>query len=188
MKQTGEKEVIVCGVIPDTNPYFKHVRFFECKEWAEQGYTSKMRDKAFMEAKGDYIVAMDDDIILGDGFQESIGCEDVQIPVCECFPYGGRFWDWAVLDHPELGHTNIDYDVPYSEYNYLSGQCFIINASIAKMNLHKSELKFHEEDDVDYGKKLQQAGLKFTMNPDCKCVHFDARYVSADNKVFRRGN
>jgi len=178
-KQKGDKEIIICGILPEDEKEnvkiyncfaktedFIHsarsrnafivqlktgtitLRYFECKEWASQGYTSKMRDKGIAEAKGDYLVCLDDDILLLPDFQENISTEDVQIPVCENIR-GGRFWDWAIMGHPELGHRKIDYDVPYSQYNYLSGQCFILKRDTAI--LHDTDLKFHESDDVDYG-------------------------------------
>jgi GT2 family glycosyltransferase len=137
-----------------------------------------MRDKGITEAKGDYLVCLDDDILFLPDFQENISTEDVQIPVCDN-SRGGRFWDWALKDHPELGHRKIDYDVPYSEYNYLSGQCFILKRDTAI--LHESDLIFHNGDDVDYGKKLQKAGLVFTMNTKAKTIHNDPRYIATDN-------
>ena len=178
LRQTGDKEIIVVGILPDTEPLKAQVRFFDAHEWASQGYTSKMRDRGITEAKGDYLVCLDDDILLLPDFQENIGTEDVQIPVCDNIR-GGRFWDWAVKDHPELGHRKIDYDIPYSEYNYLSGQCFILKRDTAI--LHDKDLKFHESDDVDYGKKLQKAGLVFTMNTKTKTIHNDPRYIATDN-------
>lgn len=180
MKQFGDKEIIVCGIMPDTDPFFKHVTFFDCKEYAEQGYTSKMRDKGIVEANGEFIVCLDDDIVLLDNFQENITSDMVQIPVCENIR-GGRFWDWAILDHPELGHRKVDYSEQFSEYNYLSGQAFIIRSDVAKKNLHNSDLKFHQSDDVDYSDKLKKAGYKFTMNQNCKCIHNDPRYIESFN-------
>jgi GT2 family glycosyltransferase len=207
LRQKGDKEIIVVGVLPEEgnliiyNIFSKMedficsarqnnsfiatyragttiFRFFETNEWASQGYTSKMRDKGIQEAKGDYLVCLDDDILFLPDFQENIGTDDVQIPVCDNIR-GGRFWDWAVKDHPELGHRKINYDVPYSEHNYLSGQCFILKRDTAI--LHETDLKFHESDDIDYGKKLQKAGLVFTMNTKAKTIHNDPRYIATDN-------
>jgi GT2 family glycosyltransferase len=181
LKQQGDKEIIVCGIMPDTDKYFNEVRFFDMKQYADTGYTSIMRDKGFAEAKGEFIVAMDDDILLHDVFQEAIGSEDIQIPSCLNFPFGGRFWDWCVLNHPELGQSKIPYDTPYSQYNYLSGQCFIIKSEVAKQVQHDQDLKFHQADDVDYGVRLQKQGFIFTMNEKAICTHFDARYRSINN-------
>ena len=181
LNQKGEKEIIVCGIMPETDIYFDKVRFIDLKEYADQGYTSKMRDRGFVEAKGEYIVSMDDDLLLHDDFQDNIGKEDIQIPACENIR-GGRFWDWAVI-HPKLGHFKVPYDTPYSEYNYLSGQCFIMKSEVAKNNLHDTDLKFHQNDDVDYGKKLQKAGYVFTMNIKTRCIHNDPRYIETTNKL-----
>lgn len=179
--QQGDKEIIVVGVMPSYDPYYKDVAFYDMSEEAKDGRTSAMRDKGFEMAKGEFIVALDDDILLKDNFQENIGTEDIQIPICYNFPYGGRFWDWAVINHPTLGQSKIDYDVPYSEYNYLSGQAFIIKSSVAKAVQHDLDLKFHQSDDVAYGVRLQKAGYTFTMNTKCECTHFDARYRSINN-------
>ena len=189
LKQKGDKEIIVCGILPDTYEHFKEIRFFDCTEWASQGYTSKMRDKGFIEAQGDYIVAMDDDILLDEDFQQNIGKEEIQIPRCSNI-MSGRFWDWCVFNHPELGHRKVAYDFPYCEYHYLSGQCFVIKSDVAKNCLHETDLLFHENDDVDYGKKLQSKGNVFTMNTALHCVHNDDRYSSVgqnDEGILRVG-
>lgn len=188
LRQNGDKEIIVVGVMPSYDPYYKDVIFYDMSKEAGDGRTSAMRDKGFEMANGEFIVAMDDDILLALDFQENIGTEDVQIPICKNIR-GGRFWDWAVLNHPELGHTKIDYDVPYSEYNYLSGQVFVIKSSVAKQVQHDLDLKFHQSDDVAYGVRLQKAGYRFTMNTKLKSIHNDPRYypVLDDRGVMKFG-
>jgi len=184
-KQKGDQEIIVTGIL---NQDFDDIIYYEMSEEANTGRTSQMRDKGFELATGEFIVALDDDIILHDGFQEAIGSEDIQIPQCYNI-LGGRFWDWCVLDHPEYGHSKIDYKIPYTKHHYLSGQCFIIKSDIAKQVKHSSELKFHESDDVDYGKRLQSQGFVFTMNEKTICTHFDARYrsINDDKGIARYG-
>ena len=118
-RQTGDKEIIVCGIAPNSVNY----TYIPMAEEANTGKTSIMRDRGFEYATGSFIVAMDDDIILADDFQEHIGEEHLQIPQCIQFPYGGRFWDWCVIDHPKLGQRKVPYDMPYTKYHYLSGQC-----------------------------------------------------------------
>ena len=183
-RQQGDKELIITGILKKTSIDFG--KFIPMFEEANTGQTSAMRDRGFKEATGDYIVAMDDDIILHDDFQDNIGTEDIQIPVTYNLT-SGRFWDWCVINHPDYGHRKMPYDFCYTPYHYLSGQCFIIKADIAKQVQHSTEIKFHEvddngvADDVDYGRRLQKAGYEFTMNTGTTCKHFDPRYIDWNN-------
>jgi len=178
MRQIGDKEIIVVGILHD--PDIWDIIYIEDAKDANTGQTSRMRDIGITEAKGEYIVCMDDDIILSRDFQENITDDDVQIPACNNLR-GGRFWDWCVIDHPELKHMKAPYDFPYCEYSYLSGQCFILKAGIDIK--HDYDRTFHDKDDVAYGKKLQDAGYEFRCNDKCVCMHNDPRYVDyADGK------
>ena len=162
-----EKEIIITGILPE-NIIRDDFIYFPMIEEATTGQTSKMRDKSFELANGDYIVALDDDIIIKTLI---ITNDDIQIPKCYNIT-GGRYYDWC----SESPHRLMDYSEPYSEKNYLSGQCFIIKAEIAKKIKHGNKL-FHEADDVEYSTHLQKAGYIFTLS-DSFFIHNDKKYIN----------
>ena len=162
-----EKEIIITGILPENVKRDDFIYFPMVKE-ARTGQTSKMRDKSFELATGEYIVALDDDIILETLI---ITNDDIQIPKCYNVN-GGRFFDWCC----ESPHRIMDYSEPYSEKNYLSGQCFIIKAAIAK-KIKQGDKLFHKEDYVEYGRRLQEAGHIFTLS-DSLFIHNDKKYIN----------
>ena len=182
-RQQGKKEIIVVGILPEA--YKWNVRYIDDTEHANKGETSRMRDIGIAEAKGEYIVCMDDDIIINTDFQAKINEDIIQVPACYNIR-GGRYWDWCVIDHLEYGLMKTPYYFPYCEYTYLPGQCFIIRADVAKANKHDYVDKLHKQDDVAYSRKLQKAGYEFRCNSKCVCVHNDTRYTDwADGKGVR---
>ncbi|MDD4527083.1 MAG: hypothetical protein PHF25_03480 [Candidatus Margulisbacteria bacterium] len=164
-----DKEIIITGVLPKNMERADFI-YFPMIEEAKTGQTSKMRDKGFELANGKYIVALDDDIIIN---KLIITEDDIQIPKCYNVN-GGRFYDWCC--QPPI--RKMDYSEPYSKNNYLSGQCFIIKAEIAKKIKHGNKL-FHEGDDVDYGMKLQNAGYIFTLS-ESLFIHNDKRIINVE--------
>lgn len=69
---------------------------------------------------------------------------------------GTRFWDWCVYKHPELGHTNVDYDMLATPYHYAPGNNFCVKRKFFLENPLNKELCWDDGEDVEWSRRIHE--------------------------------
>jgi len=69
---------------------------------------------------------------------------------------GNRIWDWCVYKHPELGHTNVDYEMEATPYHYAPGNNFCCKRLFFLENPLNQELCWDDGEDVEWSKRINE--------------------------------
>jgi hypothetical protein len=69
---------------------------------------------------------------------------------------GNRLWDWCVYKHPELGHTNVDYEMEATPYHYAPGNNFCCKRLFFLENPLNQELCWDDGEDIEWSKRIHK--------------------------------
>jgi FkbM family methyltransferase len=171
-----EYEIIVAGDAPAG--LGADVVVIPLAEAAHSGKTSVLRNAAMGRASFEHLVIADDDMLFHGNFYEGLkhfGEEyDVQC-VRMLNPDGSRFWDWATVDGPR-GQQLLDYG-EVEPFLYVTSGLFVMKRAVAERVKWNESLGYYQAEDVDFSRRLQQAGLSIRHNPHSTATHNDARYT-----------
>ncbi len=162
-------EYEICIVRDDTPPY---------------GRTGALRNKAIKQAKYDYLIVTDDDIIFHSNFYEGLVKfgDDYDVSACKILnPDGSRFYDWKI--HINDKDYLIDYDSTDPNISLSSG-IFMMKRWVFDLVQMDDNLGYYEGEDVDFSNRLKNAGIRITLNPYCTVTH-NAHYKQAGQSVLR---
>lgn len=148
------------------------------------GRLGLLRNKGCCQAQGDIFIVLDDDMILHDDFAggiERLGDVWEVMSVRILNPDYTRYWDWK-------GHENgmnwlMDYGDNDPRVSLTGGFC-ILRRKVFDVVQWDETRGFYQEEDVDFTKRLKQAGFFPVMNPYATVTH-DGPYTQRGRGVFR---
>jgi GT2 family glycosyltransferase len=161
----SEYQILICGAVPHG---------LECDitlnepELAAEGKVSSMRNLLASRASGDVIVHCDDDIVLGEGYWNSLvrfsGSYSVGILCTRLLnPNGTRYWDWAAY-YPSRGQTLLPYAVENDAGTYATGGHLIVKKSIYD-GIHWDEtLKHGQNEEYAFAHAAKKAGIRIGLD------------------------
>lgn len=178
-----EVEIIVSGRPPEFSdyPWLKRVW---CPEAADNGQLGAMRNAACKVATGEVLVVADDDMVYLPDFYEGLCHFGSDFYLCGCRILntdGSRFYDKAEIGGPK-GHRLLDYEEE-SEWIYVTGGLAIIRPELLEIVRWDDERGFYRDEDVDFSRRVQAAGLKVKFNQFCAVIHDDDRYYQFQHMV-----
>jgi GT2 family glycosyltransferase len=97
-------------------------------------------------------------------------------------PDGTRNWDW-VTKGGKRGHTLIEY-WETDPFLYVTGGRIVIKRTVFDKVQWDDNRGFNQEEDIDFSRKAQQAGISIKMNKRMTVTHDDPRYTSEGHKMF----
>lgn len=169
----------------------KNIRLIPDKISADQGKLAQMMNTLCHKAHFENIVLMDDDIVLTDGWIDSLKnfLEDKrQDWDALAFPIrntdGTRFWDWAIHHHISGQSHLIPTDIKDPDI-YISGGMAAVKKKVWDKIRWNSELGFYEGEDVDWSKRLIKAGYRIEYCKNAYVLHNDGRYFQMGDRVHR---
>lgn len=179
-------EILVGGAVPDD--LGADVRIVSMPDHANGGRLGAMRNRLVDEARFDRVIVADDDLIFHDGFFRGLAAgaarEDADV-ICVRFlnPDGSRFWDWATHGGPR-GHSLLEYGETDSHV-YVTGGLCIARRSMARSVRWNDTRGFYEGEDVEFSRRLRDAGAVIRFNPECRVTHDDPGYTQRGKVVER---
>lgn len=155
-------------------------------EQAEKGQLGAMRNALCKSSDADIFIITDDDMLFHPGFieeLEKVG-EDWDVMCTRMLnPDGTRNWDWCTKGGPR-GHCLIEY-WETDPFIYVSGGRMVMKREVFDRVQWDDQRGFYQEEDIDFSKRLKQAGISITMNKRMTMTHDDPRYTSAGHSVYR---
>jgi len=176
-------EIIICGA---ANPG-DGCRYVAAVDEVRSGAVSAVRNRAAEHARFDHIVFCDDDIELQPGWYAGLrpflGEYDA-LTTRILNPDGTRHWDWPRCrgHHAQhlLSYDEIDRDL------YLTGGHLIVRTDVWSRHRWNEDLKFSQAEDVDFTRRIIEAGHRVGICPDSSVVHADDRYTQVGCHVLMR--
>jgi hypothetical protein len=171
-------EIIIAGDVP----VIDGVTCLQMPDKAKGGNLGAMRNAICKEAKYNNIVICDDDIFYHPdwyiGFEKFIiEHPDYEVASCRLLnPDGTRNWDWVTTGGPR-GHILLEY-YETDKFQYITGGIIIIRKSVASRIGWNDTLGFNQGEDVEFSRRLQEAGIGLTMNRYSTATHDDPTYTS----------
>jgi hypothetical protein len=170
--------------------------FYECPELASSGNLSAMRNRAADISKYDLLVFLDDDVWLSDDwytrlklFSESNPFDVYSNKIL--LPDGGRYWDRAVIF--DTVQVMVRYSHDKNDPNlYQTGTYLVIQRDVfMKIKFNENILyysgskdsKLKVNEDVDFSRRLYQAGYCIDFDETNIVYHRDFRVVQTGSNV-----
>ena len=178
-----EYEIIVAGnttiLPPEVKPIPMHGH-------AERGQLGAMRNEICRQAQGEIIAIADDDILYhSDWYTGLLDFGNDWEVMCTRMlnPDGTRNWDW-VTKGGARGHGLIEY-WETDPFLYVTGGRIILKREVFDKAQWDEERGFAQEEDVDFTRRLQKAGVSIKMNKRMTVTHDDPRYTSVGHTIYR---
>jgi len=147
-------------------------------EAARAGRLGEMRNRLMEHSRYDHLVMADDDLLFQPDFYQGLRqYGDNYEVLCVRFLNldGTRFWDWATIGGPR-GHRLLEYNETDPNV-YVTGGLCVMKAAVAARVRWDEKLGFYQAEDVDFSRRLHEAGISIKFNPFSTVVHTDARYT-----------
>jgi hypothetical protein len=176
-------EVILSGRPPEF-PGYPWLKLVAAPEAADKGQLGAMRNAACEVATGDVLVVADDDMIYLPDFYEGLCRFGPDFSLCGCRILntdGSRFYDKAEIGGPG-GHRLLSYEEE-SEWVYVTGGLAILRPDLFRHVRWDEGRGFYCDEDVDFSRRVQQAGFRISFNPRCAVIHDDDRYYQFGTTV-----
>jgi len=169
-------ECIVAGRVPPDLGEDVHV--IEAPDLADAGRLGAMRNLAVRHAAAPICVVCDDDMTFHPDFAGGVASMQGDFDVL-CVrllnPDGTRFWDWATIGGP-TGHRLLDYSET-DPWVYVTGGLAILKRDVAVQVPWHETLGFYQQEDVEWSRRVQQAGYRIRFTPAATVTHQDDRYT-----------
>ena len=179
-------EILVGGEVP---PGLPDVTVVPLVEAAAGGRLGEMRNRLVQAARYDHIVVADDDMVFHEDFYEGLRTfgENYDVLCVRMHnPDGTRYWDWATCGGTK-GHRLLDYD-EQDPYVYPTGGLCILKAAVARRVVWDEARGFYQGEDVDFGRRLREAGVRIRFCRFSTVTHDDPQYTQIDEVVVRRAD
>lgn len=175
-------EIVVAG---NTTILPPEVRPIPMHGHAERGQLGAMRNALCRSSDADIFIITDDDMLFHPGFIEELEkVEDWEVLCTRMLnPDGTRNWDWCTKGGPR-GHCLIEY-WETDPFIYVSGGRMVMKAEVFDKVQWDEARGFYQEEDIDFSKKLKEAGISIKMNKKMTITHDDPRYTSVGHSVYR---
>jgi len=169
-------ECIVAGRVPPDLGEDVHV--IEAPDLADAGRLGAMRNLAVRHAVAPICVVCDDDMTFHPDFADGVATMQGDFDVL-CVrllnPDGTRFWDWATIGGP-TGHRLLEYSET-DPWVYVTGGLAILKRDVAVQVPWHETLGFYQQEDVEWSRRVQQAGYRIRFTPAATVTHQDDRYT-----------
>lgn len=179
-------EIIVAGnpgnILPDD------VKVIPMKEQADKGQLGAMRNALCRASDADIFIITDDDILFAHDFIAELEAyqEEWEVLCTKMLnPDGTRNWDWCTKGG-KRGHCLIEY-WETDPYLYVSGGRVIMKRDVFDKVQWDEIRGFNQEEDIDFSRRLQQAGISIKMNKRLVLVHNDPTYTSIGHLIYKVG-
>lgn len=153
---------------------------------AQKGLLGAMRNRAVQNAQHPIVVVCDDDLIFTPDFYAGVHSFGPDFDV-QCVrllnPDGTRYWDWASTKGP-CGQHLLDYKDTHP-FAYITGGLCIARKEVFERVRWDETLGFYKGEDVDFSRRIKEAGYRIAMNPDATVIHDDASYTQVENFVIK---
>ena len=185
MQDIPGAEIIVAGKHRDE----EGILYAPAEAAAMEGRLGVLRNLAAEKARGDWLVILDDDILLGEDWYAAFAgfaaeCEIATSRVL--LPDGTRYWDYATHGGPR-GHGLLAENEAPDEYVYMSGGCaWGIRRDAAQKVRWRGELGFYQQEDVRYSEACRRLGFRIAHNPRAVAWHDAPRYTRVGRRIFTR--
>lgn len=180
-QQVPRFEILVCG---DRCNHDK-VKFFDKKEWFENGERNKMRNLLCSHSLAEFTVLLTENIELSDGWYEAIKHAD-------CFDVCGsrietenkaRAVDWAY--RVRLGSRSYPCPLEYDEWTtkaYVSGELMLLRKGAWERVKFDETLAYDQWDDEDFCLRASKAGFRIGVFPQAK-AKYDGGIAASEKHV-----
>jgi hypothetical protein len=179
-------EILIAGILPKRMS-IDGFKYFPMIDAARQGRLGEMRNKLCREAKFPNLIVSDDDMIFHKDFYTKLveNGDDYDVLCVRLLnPDGTRFWDWATYGGP-AGHKLLDYSEKNDPFRYVTGGLCVIKRNVARSVQWNDTLSFYQKEDIDFSRRLQQAGYEIKLCSDTTVLHNDNRYTQVGDHVAR---
>jgi len=176
-------EIIISGK-PPKNFAAPDTKFVELPSAADNGQLGAMRNAACRIANYEILVVADDDILFQEDFYEGICAYGPNFDVASCRILntdGSRYWDYAVINSPTGHHL-----IPYSQkspHTHITGGLVIMHQHFFKAIEWNEERGFYKEEDVEFSKRIRDAGYNISFNTFSSVIHNDDSYYRIEDRV-----
>jgi glycosyltransferase involved in cell wall biosynthesis len=180
----AESEILLGGAIPEG---FDDVQCIAMADAARNGRLGFMRNRLVERTRFAVIVVADDDMIFHEGFARSVlAYSDDYDVLCVRIENtdGTRFWDWAVYGSP-TGHHLIPYETQ-DPFVYVTGGMCVMRSHVPELVKWSDSLGFYQFEDIDFSRKLNEAGLRIRCCRQSVVTHNDDRYYGNNYQVAKR--
>ena len=173
-------EIKVAGIVPP----FVDVAKIDMREEAEAGRLGAMRNALCASSDAGLFVITDDDIRFHADFLDGLAKVDGDV-ICTRMlnPDGTRNWDW-VTKGGQRGHMLIEY-WETDPFIYCTGGRIVIKRGVFERVQWDGERGFNQEEDIDFSRRLQAAGIEIKMNKYSTVTHDDPTYTSIGHRIYK---
>lgn len=166
------------------------VTFVPDLEAADTGKLGRMMNHLAGRAQYNTVVLMDDDIILCNGWFESLYAYISEHPDYDilAFPLkntdGSRFWDWALVD-PVSDYSRLLPIDCQTDQNYVTGGMVCFRKNVWLHLPWNHELAFYKREDVEWTQRAHSLNYKINFCSNSFVYHNDGRYFQVGDRVVR---
>ena len=174
-------EIVVGGDLPAG---LEAVRTLSLPDAAQAGRLGELRNRLMEIARYDHLVMADDDLLFQADFYEGLRQhgDDYEVLCVRLLNVDGtRYWDWATVGGPR-GHELLDHDET-DPHVYVTGGLCVMKAWVGARLQWDGARGFYQGEDVDFSRRLREAGISIKFNPHSTVVHTDARYTQVGRVI-----
>jgi glycosyltransferase involved in cell wall biosynthesis len=166
------------------------LRYLAAEQAADDGRLGAMRNLAVAQARHEWIVMLDDDIVLAPDWHAQLGdaCERFDIVTSQVrVPDGSRYWDHASFGGP-LGHRLLDAEEHDAHLYMTGGGGWMMRRAACERVGWDERRGLYENEDVDFSQRCRAAGLRIGHRHASIVYHVAPQYTAVGRAVFRRSD
>ncbi|MGH9343920.1 MAG: glycosyltransferase family 2 protein [Terriglobia bacterium] len=175
-------EIIVAGAAE-----IEGVKYISLPDYAADGRTCHLRNAAAQHSTLEWIVFIDDDIVLTRKWcaalcnhyspGDMVGTRLLNLD-------GTRHWDWASTGGPR-GQILLDYG-EVDPHHYLTGGLLVVRAEVWEAVRWNEALRYRQKEDVVYSRDAYKRGFTSSFCCGAIAIHNDETYTQVGRRVPRR--
>jgi radical SAM superfamily enzyme YgiQ (UPF0313 family)/GT2 family glycosyltransferase len=179
-------EIQIAGELPP-GTIIDGFDYYPLPDAAQNGRLGEMRNLLCDKAQYENLVVVDDDMIFHSDFYSGLIQNG---PIFDILSVrllnqdGTRYWDWATFGGPQ-GHYLLEYDVTDPDV-YVTGGICVIKKSVACKIRWDDIRGFYQQEDVDFSKRIKDAGYSISFCQYATVTHDDSRYTQFGNYVLEK--
>ena len=174
LQSVPDCEIIVVG--RNNGPAPAGAVYIDRPDLADSAAICSMRNLGLDAARHDTVILLDDDVEFTDGWFNAIRprlCTGYDMAGCRVItPAGERWYDWAWASRTDVTCPTrlADYD-EVNNHIYIGGCFMMIRRHVFDEVRFDERLLNHQRDDVDYCRRVWEAGFKLTIFSEATVVH-----------------